>query len=241
LLFNKELLNKNGDNNTTTTTNKINQNKEIGYHFEKTKSIGTCIDSDNDAYECIDVFKNGVILEYPVIDEKTEVIKSINKKIFSSVNKNIESIENYPNVINNIKDAECITLKINNTNKMISFEHITIGKYLVMASEKFLSIINIDDMMSNCASGGYFLKDVIVYDNIKDKMITQEELKNVISKELFNELKNIYYEDEIYLFYNKNGNLSSIGFEKDSNDFLQIYELVNNKWKLSVEGKYIWD
>ena len=96
-------------------------------------------------------------------------------------------------------------------------------------------------MLSNCASGGYFLKDVIVYDINKDKIVTQDELKNTISNSLLNQLKDFYYEDDIYLFYNKNGNLSSIGFEKDSNDLLQIYELVNNKWNLSAEGKYIWE
>lgn len=244
LLFGRDKLKCNtDDNSSTTTTTMTKQNSLLGYDFEKTDKIASCVDAENDTYnyDCIDVFKEGVILEYPVIEEKTEVIKNINKKIFSNVKKNIESIENYPNVITNIKDAECITLKINNSNKMISFEHITIGKYLVKASNNYLSIINIDDMLSNCASGGYFLKDVIVYDINKDKIVTQDELKNTISNSLLNQLKDFYYEDDIYLFYNKNGNLSSIGFEKDSNDLLQIYELVNNKWNLSAEGKYIWE
>ena len=226
---------------TTTTTTTNNQNIKIKYHFEKTRNIANCVDIENDTYECKDVFKDGVKLEYPVIDETTEVIKSINKKIFTNVNNNIESIENYPNVINNIKDANCIALKIINNNKLIDFEHLTIEKYIVMPSENYLSIINIEDMMSNCASGGYFLKDVIIYDNNNDKILTQDEIKNRISNSLFNELKNIYSEEEIYLFYNKNGNISSIGYLKDSNNLLQIYELVKNKWNLFAEGVDIFE
>lgn len=239
LLLGHELLNKEDD--TFTTTNKINQNTEIRYHIEKTKIIANCVDSQNDNYNCPSDFEDGIKLEYPVFDGKTETINNINKKISASVNKNIEDIENYPNIINNVADANCLALKLSSSDKLIDFEELIIGKYLVMDSSKYFSILNIDDIKGICTSGDYYLKEIIVYDKVNDKIMSQDDIKNTIVNDKFNDLENIYYDDSFYLYYNKNGNLSSIGYQKENPELLQIYELVNNQWKLMAAGYEIWE
>ena len=83
---------------------------------------------------------------------------------------------------------------------MISFEHITIGKYLVKASNNYLSIINIDDMLSNEKYAG----DSIMQKTYVEDFLTKKKVKNrgqkeqyyvkdshqgIISREIFEEVQ----------------------------------------------------
>lgn len=226
------------NNNSVTTTTKNNEIKS--YKMVKTNSIAKCVENEKRDLRCSNILNAGdAIIEYPVLEGNTNTIKQINSCILTRVNDNIKNIENGKNEID--ADGSCLQFKINKTGEIIEFEHFTILKYIVKSSDKYINIFSINDIMSSCASGGYSLNDVVIYDRTLDKIISQNEIKNKISTEKYNELKNKYYENDIYLFYSENNNISGIGYLKDSNDLLQIYELINNEWILTAEGVEIWN
>ena len=193
LLFGKDnnkVLNGASSTTITTPTQKESNLKIIKVHEEQSEIFAKCIKESSGLEETCKSFNNPdeIKINYPVIEGNTNTIKTINNKILKDVNELIKNAENNKDV--NDESNSCDNIQIIETGKTNRYEHFETLSFNVMSEEgRYISIIEMTDVHSSCASGWFEIDNIYIYDKEAHKEITQDELKKLLTQ---NDLDNLY-------------------------------------------------
>ena len=226
------------------------KNDSISYHMEKSRIFATCIESEYDYCDFFDKSGN-LYFNYPVIDSNKESIVALNKKIVDDVNSYIKLVENN-SVKEALDDTPCAKIKVIKGNTIYNDSHLYTIKFDVIESNKYLSIIEYDAVLSTCASGWTDVSNIFIYDKTEDKLISQNELSLVNEDNLKevafkgrlndsadintyeNELNTIIEEHKYFLYYLENGSIAIVFSEPETSGALARFSYENDSWSKMV-------
>ena len=166
-------------NNDKEENNEKQINNKIEYTIKETSIIGTI--NDMHKYQVVPISiadsDGNIKLSYPELNYASNEIKELNNLIRTNVKNNIDKLNNYEAV--GEMDA-CLNIKMNNSNKNITFAHFVYYTYELIENSNYLNILEINNVATTCASGSKVIKEVYIIDKNSKQVINQDKIKESI-------------------------------------------------------------
>lgn len=187
------------------------ENRKL-YHIEDGEKY-TIYDFDGENFISS---RQEISFSYPVIDIKDKTIEEINLEIYNQYKE-----DNDTN-LRQVSQEGCIAIK--KGDKYYSGEHIIYDSYRIFETNDYLSIVIIQTIDTNCASGGNFYKGYVISKSTKKVMTNEAIIK------MFNA-------NEQELINNYNQNADTVGYDKAKNiNDVPIYIYENKLATISRGG-----